>query len=44
VLGTEGVKWNFTKFLVGRDGAVLDRYASTTKPEDMAKDIERALG
>jgi glutathione peroxidase len=44
VLGTEGVKWNFTKFLVARDGAVLDRYASTTKPEDMAKDIERALG
>jgi len=43
ILGTEAIKWNFTKFLVGRDGNVLDRYASTTKPEDMAKDIEKAL-
>lgn len=42
-LGTEGVKWNFTKFLIGRDGKVIDRYAPTTKPEDIAKDIERAL-
>ena len=43
VLGTEAVKWNFTKFLVGRDGNVIDRFASTTKPEDMRKDIEKAL-
>jgi glutathione peroxidase len=44
VLGTEGVKWNFTKFLVGRDGQVIKRYAPTDKPEAIAKDIEAALG
>lgn len=44
VLGTEGVKWNFTKFLVGRDGRVLKRYAPTDKPEALVKDIETALG
>ena len=43
LLGSESVKWNFTKFLVGRDGNVIGRYAPTTKPEDMAKDIEKAL-
>ena len=43
VLGTEGIKWNFTKFLVDRDGTVVDRYASAHKPEDMAGDIERLL-
>ncbi|NLR76212.1 glutathione peroxidase [Leeia aquatica] len=43
LLGTEGIKWNFTKFLVGRDGQVLDRYAPTTKPEAMQQDIEKAL-
>jgi glutathione peroxidase len=43
VLGTEGIKWNFTKFLVGRDGAVLHRYAPQTKPEDIAGDVEKAL-
>lgn len=43
ILGTEAVKWNFTKFLVGRDGNVIDRFATATKPEDMAKDIEKAL-
>lgn len=43
ILGTEAIKWNFTKFLVGRDGNVIDRYATATKPEDMAKDIEKAL-
>ena len=43
VLGTEGIKWNFTKFLVGRDGAVLHRYAPHTKPEDIAGDVEKAL-
>lgn len=39
----EGIKWNFTKFLVGKDGKVLARYAPTTKPSKMAKDIEKAL-
>ncbi|MEO5653954.1 MAG: glutathione peroxidase [Marmoricola sp.] len=39
----EKIKWNFTKFLVGRDGRVLKRYGSTTKPEKIAKDIEQAL-
>jgi len=43
ILGTEAIKWNFTKFLVGRDGNVIDRFATATKPEDMAKDIEKAL-
>ncbi|WP_205473085.1 glutathione peroxidase [Nocardioides sp. SYSU D00038] len=37
------IKWNFTKFLVGRDGRVLGRYAPTTKPEKLAGDIEEAL-
>jgi glutathione peroxidase len=43
LLGTEAIKWNFTKFLVGRDGRVIHRYAPTTKPEDIAGDIEKAL-
>lgn len=43
LLGSKKVKWNFTKFLVGRDGQVIDRYAPTTKPEDIARDIETAL-
>ena len=38
------IKWNFTKFLIGRDGTPIKRYASTTKPEKIAKDIEKALG
>ncbi|WP_232677260.1 glutathione peroxidase [Nocardioides sp. R-C-SC26] len=37
------IKWNFTKFLVGKDGQVIDRYAPTTKPEKLAGDIEKAL-
>jgi glutathione peroxidase len=44
LLGTESIKWNFTKFLIGRDGAVLKRYAPNDKPEDIAGDIEKALG
>ena len=44
LLGLEGIKWNFTKFLVGRDGQVIKRYAPTDKPESMRKDIEKALG
>lgn len=43
LLGTEAIKWNFTKFLVGRDGHVIHRYAPTTKPEEIAGDIEKAL-
>ncbi|MGN5373859.1 glutathione peroxidase [Sphingomonas hankookensis] len=42
VLGSEGVKWNFTKFLVGRDACVT-RFAPTTKPEELAGAIEAAL-
>lgn len=37
------IKWNFTKFLVGRDGAVLERFPPTTKPEAIARSIELAL-
>lgn len=44
LLGTEAIKWNFTKFLVGKDGNVLKRYAPPTKPEAIARDIETALG
>jgi glutathione peroxidase len=43
LLGSEGIKWNFTKFLVSRDGRVLKRYAPTTKPSAIAADIEKAL-
>ncbi len=39
----EKIKWNFTKFLIGRDGQVIKRYGSTTKPEKIAGDIETAL-
>lgn len=42
-LGTKAIKWNFTKFLVNRDGKVVERYAPTAKPEDLAKDIEGLL-
>lgn len=37
------IKWNFTKFLIARDGTVLERYASAKKPDDIRADIERAL-
>ena len=43
LLGTEGIKWNFTKFLVGKDGQVIKRYAPTDRPAGIAKDIEAAL-
>ena len=43
LLGTTGIKWNFTKFLVGKDGKVIRRYAPTDKPESITKDIEAAL-
>ena len=37
------IKWNFAKFLVGRDGQVIERYAPTVKPSEIAADIEAAL-
>ena len=43
LLGSKGIKWNFTKFLVDRSGKVVDRYAPTTKPEDIVQDIEKLL-
>jgi len=43
LLGLTGIKWNFTKFLVDRGGAVVQRYAPTTKPEDIERDIEKLL-
>ena len=43
LLGSKGVKWNFTKFLVARDGETVTRHAPTTKPEDLAGDIEKLL-
>jgi glutathione peroxidase len=44
LLGSKAIKWNFTKFLVGRDGAVRQRYAPTDTPESLTRDIEAALG
>ena len=43
VLGSKAIKWNFTKFLVDREGGVVDRYAPTTKPADIRADIEKFL-
>ncbi len=43
ILGSEGIKWNFTKFLIGKDGKVLARYAPTDTPVKITKDIEAAL-
>lgn len=43
VLGTQAIKWNFTKFLVGRDGQVIKRYGSSTTPDELRGDIEKAL-
>jgi glutathione peroxidase len=43
VLGTEGIKWNFTKFLVGRDGKVHERYAPTTTPAQLESDVAKLL-
>ncbi|WP_139979752.1 glutathione peroxidase [Nocardioides litoris] len=42
LLGSK-IKWNFTKYLVGKDGQVIDRYSPTTKPEKISGDIEKAL-
>lgn len=43
LLGFDAIKWNFSKFLVGHDGQVIERYASIDKPESLAGDIEQAL-
>jgi glutathione peroxidase len=43
ILGTEGIKWNFTKFLVDGNGNVVKRYASATDPKDIERDIEALL-
>ncbi|MDR3428041.1 MULTISPECIES: glutathione peroxidase [Silvimonas] len=43
LLGTESIKWNFTKFLVDREGNVVDRYAPTATPESLVADIEKLL-
>ena len=43
LLGSEAIKWNFTKFLVGADGNVIKRYAPQTEPKDLEKDIAAAL-
>lgn len=43
-LGTKSVKWNFTKFLVGRGGTAVRRYGTATRPEQLAADVEKLLG
>jgi len=43
VLGTEAIKWNFTKFLIDREGKVIKRYATADKPESLANDIEALI-
>ena len=43
LLGSQGIKWNFTKFLIGADGKVVKRFAPTTKPEELSSEIEALL-
>jgi len=43
LLGSEAIKWNFTKFLIDKHGSVVERYAPTTKPEELEKDVAKAL-
>ena len=43
VLGTKAIKWNFTKFLIDREGKVVKRYGPADAPETIAKDIEKLL-
>jgi glutathione peroxidase len=44
ILGTQAIKWNFTKFLVGRDGKPIRRYAPTVTPASIEPDIRKAIG
>lgn len=44
LLGIEAIKWNFTKFLIDKEGQVVDRYAPQTEPKSIAEDIEETLG
>ncbi|ARD23146.1 MULTISPECIES: glutathione peroxidase [Shewanella] len=43
LLGSQSIKWNFTKFLINKDGKVLNRYSPTTKPENLMSEIEGLL-
>ena len=43
ILGSESIKWNFTKFLINQNGEVIKRYSPTTKPEKIGKDIQKLL-
>ena len=43
LLGSEAIKWNFTKFLIDREGRVMDRFAPQTRPEDLVQAIEGLL-
>lgn len=43
ILGTENIKWNFTKFLVNKDGTIVDRYGSATTPESIDNDVKKLL-
>jgi glutathione peroxidase len=43
ILGSEAIKWNFTKFLIGKNGEVIKRYAPNTEPKEIKNDIEQAL-
>lgn len=44
IFGTEAIKWNFTKFLIGKDGKVIERFAPNTDPKDINDAIKKALG
>lgn len=43
ILGTESIKWNFTKFLISRDGQTIERFAPLTKPEKLSKQLDKLL-
>lgn len=43
ILGSQAIKWNFTKFLIAKDGKTVTRFASTTTPEDLSRDIAELL-
>ncbi len=43
LLGSEAIKWNFTKFLIGKDGQLVKRFAPATKPQDLSREIEALL-